>query len=120
MKKNKLIITITFLFTGVVATTLILSSCNKETGFISVDYVDKIRLGELIFNDKNLSNPIGQSCSSCHSPSTGFSDLNHSVVSEEAVAGRFVNRNAPNIAYAVFAPPLHFDNVDSTYVGGFF
>jgi len=120
MKKNKLIITITFLFTGVVATTLILSSCNKETGFISVDYVDKIKLGELIFNDKNLSNPIGQSCSSCHSPSTGFSDLNHSVVSEGAVAGRFVNRNAPNIAYAVFAPPLHFDNVDSTYVGGFF
>ena len=51
---------------------------------------------------------------------TGFSDLNHNVVSEGAVNGLFLNRNAPDIAYVMFAPTLHFDNIDSTYVGGFF
>jgi len=120
MKRNKIVITI-ILFTGTIITSsLLLSSCNKEKDFISVEYVDKIKLGKLIFNDKNLSNPVGQSCSSCHSPATDFSDLNHNIVSEGAVNGLFLNRNAPNIAYVMFAPPLHFDNVDSTYVGGFF
>ncbi|MBS1666367.1 MAG: c-type cytochrome [Bacteroidetes bacterium] len=120
MKKNKFAITIVILFVTVFSSSIILSSCNKERDIVSVEYIDKIKLGKLIFNDKNLSNPIGQSCSSCHSPSTGFSDLNHSIVSEGAVAGLFGNRNAPNIAYGMFAPPLHFDTVDSTYVGGFF
>ena len=98
----------------------ILSSCNKTVDRIAEQESNKISLGKLIFNDKNLSNPIGQSCSSCHSTGSGFSDFNHSLVSEGAVNGLFGNRNAPGIAYSMFAPPLHFDTVDSTYVGGLF
>lgn len=120
MKKNKLAIAVILIISCIGGSSLILSSCDKESNFISIDYIDKIKLGKSIFNDKNLSNPIGQSCSSCHNTSTGFSDLNHSIVSEGAVGGLFLNRNAPDIAYVMFSPPLHFDNVDSTYVGGFF
>ena len=120
MRKYNLTITIVFLITAVISSTIILSSCTKDRDLISAEYIDKIRLGKLLFNDKNLSNQIGQSCSSCHSTSTGFSDLNHSIVSEGAANGLFGNRNAPNIAYGMFAPPLYFDNVDSTFVGGFF
>ncbi len=117
---NRFTIIITLLITVVIGSSVILSSCNKNVDFNATESADKIQLGKLIFNDKNLSNPTGQSCSSCHSPNTGFSDLNHSIVSEGAVDGLFGNRNAPNIAYIMFTPPLHFDNVDSTYVGGLF
>ncbi len=120
MRKINLSITIICLITIVVGATIILSSCTKERDIITVEYIDKIKLGKLIFNDKNLSSPMGLSCSSCHSPSTGFSDPNHSIVSESAVNGLFGNRNAPNIAYSMFSPSLYFDNEDSTFVGGFF
>ncbi len=99
---------------------LFTTSCKKDKNVITITPTDKIQLGKKIFFDKGLSNPGGQSCSSCHSSETGFSDLNHSIVSEGAVDGLFGNRNAPNVAYAMFSSPLHFDNVDSTYVGGFF
>ncbi|MBA2610966.1 MAG: c-type cytochrome [Bacteroidetes bacterium] len=86
----------------------------------TVTPTDKIQLGKKIFFDKNLSNPIGQSCSSCHNSETGFSDLNHNMVSEGAVEGLYGYRNAPGVSYAMFSMPLHYDYVDSTYVGGFF
>ncbi|MFC4230677.1 cytochrome-c peroxidase [Parasediminibacterium paludis] len=120
MRKNKLTITITCLITVVIGSMVTLSSCSKERDIVTFEYIDKIKLGKFIFNDKNLSTPIGQSCSSCHNPSTGFSDPNHSIISEGAVNGLFGNRNTPNIAYSMFTPALYFDNVDSTYVGGFF
>ncbi|OQP60086.1 cytochrome B6 [Niastella vici] len=120
MRKPISTITIFLLVSVVLGSTLALSSCNKERDIITTEYIDKIKLGKLIFNDKNLSNPVGQSCSSCHSPSTGFSDLSHNIVSEGAVSGLFGNRNAPDIAYGMYAPSLHYDTVDSTYVGGFF
>lgn len=100
--------------------TLIFSSCKKDKNITTVTPTDKIQLGKKIFFDKNLSNPIGQSCSSCHNSETGFSDLNHNVVSEGAVDGLFGYRNAPNVSYAMFSTPLHYDYEDSTYVGGFF
>ncbi len=95
-------------------------ACKKDKDITIVTQNDKIQLGKKLFFDKNLSDPIGQSCSSCHSPETGFSDLNHNIVSEGAVSGLFGNRNAPNISYVMYSMPLHFDYVDSTYVGGFF
>ncbi len=99
---------------------VVFMSCKKDKNIIMVEQNDKIKLGKKMFFDKGLSNPIGQSCSSCHSPETGFSDLNHNMVSEGAVDGLFGNRNAPNVSYAMFSMPLYFDNIDSTYVGGFF
>jgi cytochrome c peroxidase len=104
----------------VVVSCLSFISCKKDKDLKIITANDKIQLGKKIFFDKGLSNPGGQSCSSCHSPETGFSDLNHNIVSEGAVDGLFGNRNAPNVSYAMFSFPLYFDNIDSTYVGGFF
>jgi cytochrome c peroxidase len=98
----------------------ILGSCQKDREIITVTLPMEVELGKNIFFDKSLSNPMGQSCSSCHDPKTGFSDLNHSIVSEGAVDRLFGNRNAPTISYIMFSPELYYDNVDSTYVGGYF
>src|SRR6516165_8126656 len=81
----------------------------------------KALLGKNIFFDKSLSNPIGQSCSSCHSPETAFSDLNHNAVSPGAVYGLFGNRNSPSIIYSMYTPsPLHYSAAKSAYMGGQF
>ncbi len=86
-----------------------------------VTSAQKIALGKALFFDKSLSNPTGQSCSSCHAPGTGFSDPNHNIVSEGAVDGLFGNRNAPPVAYVMYSPsPLHYSVDDSAYMGGFF
>ncbi|WP_316633847.1 cytochrome c peroxidase [uncultured Flavobacterium sp.] len=106
-------------FIAILGTTILLS-CEDNRDYTFVTPIDKVALGKELFFDKNLSNPGGQSCATCHSPQTGFSDLNHSIVSEGAVNGLFGNRNAPNVSYAMFAPTLHYDAVDGTYVGGFF
>ena len=82
--------------------TTVLFSCEDDRDYTSVTPIDKVVLGKALFFDKNLSNPIGQSCATCHSPQTGFSDLNHSIVSEGAVDGLFGNRNASIVSYAMF------------------
>ncbi len=120
MKNNSILFTITALTLTVGVSASLFPSCSKDRDIKAVTYTDNIQLGKFIFNDKNLSTPAGQSCSSCHSASTGFSDLNHNLVSEGAVHGLFGNRNAPNIAYSMFAPSLYFNTEDSVWVGGFF
>ena len=62
-------------------------------------------LGKQLFFDTNLSQPVGQSCASCHDPNAGFVDpRRHLPVSEGALAGRFVTRNTPSAGYATFIP----------------
>jgi len=97
-----------------------LSSCsNNQEDYITIDE-QKAALGKEIFNDKNLSNPIGQACATCHSPEKGFSDISNSPISEGAITGIFGNRNAPSLSYNVFSPSRYYDTVDGTYVGGLF
>ena len=68
-------------------------------------------LGRQIFFDVNLSNPVGQSCASCHLPEAGFADLNSSIAtSEGAIAGLFGNRNSPTVSYSQFIPPFQNNN----------
>ena len=98
---------------------IVLTSCTDEKEYSTISD-DKIALGKLIFNDTNLSNPIGQSCASCHSPETGFSDPIHRIISEGAVSNTFGNRNAPSLAYNVFAPSRYYNTIDETFVGGLF
>lgn len=98
----------------------VLVSCENERDYSFITPIDKVALGKKIFFDQNLSNPIGQSCASCHNPQTGFSDLNHNIISEGAVNGLFGNRNAPNIAYSMYSPTLQYDAAEGTYFGGFF
>jgi cytochrome c peroxidase len=82
----------------------------------------KVELGRQIFFDTQLSVPAGQSCGSCHNPSTAFSDptMHASGVSEGADGTKFGNRNTPSIAYAFFSPPAHYDADSGTLVGGQF
>jgi cytochrome c peroxidase len=86
-----------------------------------------VQLGGALFAEKDLSNPVGQACISCHSPEVGFS-FPLSAVNEQsgiapgAVPGRFGNRRPPSIAYAKFIPPgpPSFDARQQTFVGGLF
>lgn len=80
----------------------------------------KAGLGKAMFFDANLSEPRGQSCSTCHAPSHGFADPRGLATSEGAVKGRFAQRNSPTISYAMFSPELYFDKAESHYVGGQF
>jgi len=97
-----------------------LFSCESDKDYTTVTPLDKVTLGKQLFFDQNLSNPGGQSCATCHNPETGFSDVNHSIVSPGAHAGLFGNRNAPSIAYTMFTPQLQFDADGGTFFGGFF
>jgi len=66
---------------------------------------DKEQLGKNLFFDKNLSEPAGQSCASCHDPKFGFADPDFKLpVSEGVIAGRFGGRNTPSAAYSAFSP----------------
>lgn len=84
-----------------------------------------VELGRLVFFDATLSEPVGQSCASCHSPVAGWtgpdSEVNaNGAVYEGAVHGRFGNRKPPSASYATFSPPLHLDPDEDHFVGGNF
>jgi cytochrome c peroxidase len=79
----------------------------------------RVALGKLIFEDKNLSSPIGQSCASCHQSKNFFADPGHAV-SAGADAHLFANRNAPSISYVKFNPNLFWNKEESLWMGGFF
>ena len=81
--------------------------------------ISKIAVGQLIFNDKSLSEPTGQSCSSCHARGEAFSDPGK-IVSPGATPTLFGNRNAPSISYVKYNPPLYWDEDEQHWVGGFF
>ncbi len=68
-------------------------------------------LGRLLFFDSNLSEPPGQSCATCHDPSTAWIDPNQNLpVSAGVLANAFGERNTSSIAYAFLSPD---------FVGGF-
>jgi cytochrome c peroxidase len=111
---------------------LFLVACKKETIVLpktndnydaETDYnglSDMEILGKKLFFDKSLSNPGGQSCASCHSIKDGFTDPNHTAFSRGIVNTLIGIRNAPSIAYMKYSSALYYNNVDSTYMGGFF
>jgi len=69
------------------------------------------QLGKQIYFDHNLSEPAGQACASCHTPSAGFADPDQELpVSEGVIAGRFGNRNSPSSSYASFFPEFSYNN----------
>ena len=82
---------------------------------------DKILLGKSLFMDGNLSEPAGQSCVSCHSLGSGFSDPDAAeATSRGVIPSRFGNRNTPMAAYASFIPKFHYDEKEGLYIGGQF
>ncbi|MFN8668519.1 MAG: cytochrome c peroxidase [Gemmatimonadaceae bacterium] len=84
-----------------------------------------VELGNMIFDDPDLSLRRNQSCASCHDPKFGFTAPSSIInatgsVMPGSVPTRFGNRRPPSAAYAAFAPVLHFDDEDGAWVGGNF
>lgn len=82
-------------------------------------------VGRLIFFDATLSEPPGQSCVSCHSPTAGWTGPDSAfnaegAAYEGAVHGRFGNRKPPSAAYATPSPPLRLVPEEDHFVGGNF
>lgn len=81
-------------------------------------------LGEKIFNDTNLSEPRGTACASCHSPNTGFSNLNGSRIGvpQGSRLNVFGTRNVIHNSYSSFTPAFGFRVRDGDVdpVGGLF
>jgi cytochrome c peroxidase len=80
-------------------------------------------LGKYLFFDTNLSDPVGQSCATCHGSSVGFTGPDSAInaggaVYEGAMPGRFGNRKPPAAAYAGSSPLLGWNG--SNWVGGMF
>lgn len=111
---------------------LIFISCNKDSEHFYYDseedfiannsgLSDSALIGKLIFFDKNLSEPIGVSCATCHSPMAGFSDPRHTPFSGGST-NQMGSRNAPAIGYMSFAPNRRAEIVRGVWetVGGFF
>ena len=86
--------------------------------------VDRATLGQLIFNDRNLSEPRGRACVACHQPNMGFAGNNGSVigVATGSKPGSIGLRNAMTNAYTGFVPAFEFNTnaVETEAVGGHF
>lgn len=82
---------------------------------------DSALIGKLIFFDTSLSEPVGVSCATCHSPMSGFSDPRHTAFSEGS-NHQVGTRNANAISYMTFAPNRRTEVVRGVWdaVGGFF
>jgi cytochrome c peroxidase len=81
----------------------------------------KERLGRLLFNDANLSEPQGQSCATCHDENFAFTDPNkRSPTSQGVHPNLFGKRNAPTAMYMAFSPAFHYDQEEGLFVGGQF
>lgn len=68
-------------------------------------------LGQRIFNDKNLSEPAGQACSSCHDESKAFTGNGGSsiaAIAQGSTADKLGVRNVPTLKYVAYSPPLIF------------
>jgi len=68
-------------------------------------------LGKRIFEDKNLSEPKGVACSSCHDRTRGYQGVNRSPIAAVALGSRpdqFGSRKTPTIMYMAYSPPFGF------------
>lgn len=99
----------------------------KQIAPLRVDDPALVALGKTLFYDKNLSNPPGQACVSCHDPATGYSYPNPAVNAiagpvPGVVKGRSGSRKPPSAAYAPYMPTgvPHYDDVAQAWVGGLF
>jgi cytochrome c peroxidase len=82
---------------------------------------DKEMLGKQIFTDRNLSQPRGQACASCHDKTVAFSDsIAHSPTSRGVDHSLFGPRNAPALRYAAFSPTFQAGDENGGYLGGQF
>ncbi len=89
---------------------------NNIAGHNNLDN-QKVLLGQVLFNDANLSEPAGHACSSCHRDTSAFVD------NQEVSFGMFQQqgtRNSSTIMYLKYNPPFSYSNDKNTWVGGQF
>lgn len=84
-----------------------------------------VMLGKLLLYDKQLSVHRNEACAFCHMPEAGFTgpiaELNATTVAYPgSVRTRFSQRKPQTIAYAAFAPALHYNAGQGDFVGGNF
>jgi len=82
-----------------------------------------VSLGDLLYNDTNLSNPIGQSCASCHAVNAGFDDPNSANPTSVGADGfSFGTRNSPTVSYSAHipAPTQQGNGPQRALIGGLF
>jgi cytochrome c peroxidase len=91
---------------------ILLAVCYSNVCLSELSILETI--GKNIFFDTTLSNPVGQSCASCHDPKLGFA--NNAVVTSGANPELFGNRNTPSIAYSSFSPSFKYDVVEGNIV----
>ena len=92
------------------------SDLYDNTGFTPEE-----QLGETLFFETALSPDPGMACANCHRPEVAFADPETGLpVSRGVHVGRFGNRNDQPVTYALYAPPLHFDEAEEIWVGGLF
>jgi cytochrome c peroxidase len=82
-------------------------------------------LGKLLLYDKQLSVHRNEACAFCHMPEAGFTgpiaEFNATTVAYPgSVRTRFSQRKPQTIAYAAFAPALHYNAGQGDFVGGNF
>jgi cytochrome c peroxidase len=82
-------------------------------------------LGKKLFFDKNLSDPKGQSCATCHDPAAGWTGESSQINATESVyrgarQERAGNRKPPSAAYATQSPVFYYDPKEGHFVGGNF
>jgi cytochrome c peroxidase len=92
---------------------------------VAGDLTPEEQLGKFLFFDEILSNPITQSCATCHAPEAGFtgpdSYINLSqAIYPGAVHTRAGNRKPPTAAYGGDSPVLYYDGVEELWIGGMF
>jgi cytochrome c peroxidase len=86
---------------------------------------DMVRLGRMMYQDRDFSLNRTQSCMTCHHQRSGFADPRNSAdpdgtpvsLGDDGVS--LGGRNAPTAAYAGFSPLLEKD-ADGNYFGGMF
>lgn len=75
-------------------------------------------LGDKIFNDINLSSPVGIACQSCHDAFVFWADPRNTATSAGSL-GTSGTRNAPQLSYVAFTPARSLVT-GKGYIGGLF
>jgi cytochrome c peroxidase len=109
---------------GVVIAALVTLLCVAAPAF-AADLTPEEQLGKALFFDTNLSDPVGQSCATCHAPQVGWTGPDKHInragaVYPGAVTDRFGNRKPPAAAYGGDSPMLRYDAAEGLWIGGMF
>lgn len=107
------------MFSGASSLAIADSSTSRNNGHSKQRITAQEILGNVLFEDTNLSEPDGQSCASCHDRDAGQADPDQDLpVSEGATEGKFTARITPPTGYAMYNPVFQYDSEEGLWLGG--